>query len=64
VKHESKYTGIKSDIDGQTIIKAPKNRTPVRKILKSSGYILYRVAKDNGFVDRYSIAINDLTRIS
>ena len=64
VKQESRYMGIETEIDGQRIIKAPKNRTPVRKILESSGYILYRVAEDNGFVDRYSIAINDLTRIS
>ena len=28
-----------------------------------SGYILYRVAEDNGFIDRYFAAINDLTRI-
>ena len=34
------------------------------KILEPSGYILYRVAEDNGFIDRYSIALNDLTRIS
>ncbi len=34
------------------------------KILEPSGYILYRVAEDNGFNDRYSIALNDLTRIS
>ncbi len=61
---EYRYLGIETEIDGQRIIKAPKNRTPVRKILESSGYILYRVAEDNGFVDRYSIAINDLTRIS
>ena len=64
VKQESRYLGIEAMEDGQKIIKAPKNRTPVRKILESSGYILYRVAEDNGFIDRYSAAINDLTRIS
>ena len=64
VKQESGYLGIETEIDGQRIIKAPKNRTLVRKILELSGYIFYRVAEDNGFVDRYSIAINDLTRIS
>lgn len=36
----------------------------MRKILESSGYILYRVADENDFVDRYSLAIDDLTRIS
>ena len=64
MKQESRYLGIETEIDGQRIIKAPKNRTLVRKILELSGYIFYRVAEDNGFVDRYSIAINDLTRIS
>ena len=63
MKQESRYLGIETMKDGQKIIKAPKNRTSVRKILESSGYILYRVAEENGFVDRYSLAINDLTMI-
>ncbi|MCL5730923.1 MAG: hypothetical protein M1605_02230 [Candidatus Thermoplasmatota archaeon] len=63
MKQASRYLGIETMKDGQKIIKAPKNRAPVRKILESSGYILYRVAEDNGFIDRYSAAINDLTRI-
>ena len=50
VKQESRYLGIETMKDGQKIIKAPKNRTSVRKILESSGYILYRVAEENGFV--------------
>ena len=63
MKQASRYLGIETMKDGQKIIKAPKNRAPVRKILESSGYILYRVAEDNGFIDRYFAAINDLTRI-
>ena len=31
VKQESRYMGIETEIDGQRIIKAPKNRTPVRE---------------------------------
>ena len=64
VKQESRYLGIETEKDGQKTIKTPKNRTSVRKILESSGYILYRVADENDFVDRYSLAIDDLTRIS
>ncbi len=64
VKQESRCLGIETEKDGQKTIRTQKNRTSVRKILESSGYILYRVAEEYGFVDRYSLAINDLTRIS
>ena len=64
VKQESRYLGIETEVDGRKTIRTPRNRASVRKILESSGYILYRVAEEYGFVDRYSLAINDLTRIS
>ena len=64
VKQESRYLGIETEVDGRKTVRTPRNRASVRKILESSGYILYRVAEEYGFVDRYSLAINDLTRIS
>ena len=64
VKQESRYLAIETEINDRKNIKAPKNRTPVRKTMESSGYIFYRVVEKNDFVNRYFLAINDLTRIN
>ena len=63
VKQDSQYIGKEVTVDGKTVIREPKNRIMVRRIIESALYIMYRYAEDFGIIDDFISTISELTNM-
>ena len=63
VEQEVTYLGKEVEKDGEKILQPKIDRSSVRRVLDSAGYIMYRVAEEHGFIDRYQAAISGYCRI-
>ena len=63
VRQRTRYLGKEIDHNGEKTLIPPKEKNKVRRVLESAGYIMFRVAEEHGFIERYQAAISGYCRI-
>ena len=64
VRQEATYLGREVEKNGEKILQPKIDRSSVRRVLDSAAYMMYRIAEEEGFIDRYDEAIQAFTKIS